>query len=297
MDYLKPTTQTQMYEVLEEMFYYYRIRREGYAGVTLNELELERLPFTAKTEEQLVLDAQTLLASKHAEEREKYLSSLNAQIAVIDAKLNNLPLALSDREQKINDNFEVSIVKLNQAIAENGLNGSSIAVDKLAEMEVEKNRLLADVQSEYQLQNATLTAEKQTLTQKLSLAEDYLSELSQKEIQAKAKELSDEQDKIVREVFRYNNGLDEKEQRNTNNVRQANASLELRFLEIRSSEYTKDQLVQMGYYEDVINVVCDYYDTLPTLTAAQQILEDRKLSIYLDDYYQSVIYMYQERAL
>ncbi len=296
MEYTRPTTQEEMYRVLQEIFYYYRIRREGFAGVELQPLELERLSYTPKTEQELLLEAQTSLASKHTQFSNEYVSGLNEKLALVESELSALPNDKQTRIDKVNSDFEASERKLSVAISKNGLGGSSIAVDKLAQMELEKNNILSEIELDYQTKLATLTAEKQTLIQKLNGAEDYCNDIISKENVAKRNELLAEQEKVQREVFKYNNGLDEKEQRYANDILKTNANLELRFLEIRAGEYTKDQLVEMGYYEDVIDVVCAYYDTLPALTAAQQIMRDTKIIEYLDHYYDNVIFMYQQRA-
>ena len=72
--------------------------------------------------------------------------------------------------------------------------------------------------------------------------------------------------------------------------------MELRFLDISSGEFTHDQLVEMGYYEDVIKCVCGYYDTLSASNAYYDITSEKKLAIYLDEYYSEIIYTYKLRA-
>ncbi len=297
MAFATPTTKEEMYAILKDIFYYYRIKREGFQAVTLQDLALERLDFTPLTDVELLTKAQTLNASKQQEFRVEYEEKINKELAIVNEKIASIPMSKQARINKINTNFNESVNKLNVAIAQNGLSGSSIAVDKLALLELEKNRLLADIESEYEEQGAVLRGEQEALISKLAGAATFCGEIADKENQAKQKELISEQEKTVREIFKYNNGLDEKEQRYANNILQTNASLNLRFLEIKTTEYTKDQLVEMGYYEDVISCVCAYYNTLPTLTAAQQVMRDTKIVEYLDDYYESVVYMYQQRAL
>ena len=70
----------------------------------------------------------------------------------------------------------------------------------------------------------------------------------------------------------------------------------IRYLDVSAGEFTKDQLVDMGYYEDVIRCVCGYYDTLQPSVAYRDILDEGKLAIYLDDYYESIIYLYKSAA-
>ena len=125
----------------------------------------------------------------------------------------------------------------------------------------------------------------------------YCEEQALKKVNAKIEELKQKQDETERSVFKYNNGIEEKVQKYRNTIAEANANLMLKFLEIRGGEYSKSELVEMGYYESVINCVCSYFDTLDAMTAATQIGKENKLMIYLDDYYDTVLYMYQQRAL
>ena len=66
-------------------------------------------------------------------------------------------------------------------------------------------------------------------------------------------------------------------------------------MEIKNVEFTKEQLYDMGYYQDVIDCVCGYYDTLGAAAAFTDISKEGKLVLYLEDYYQNVIYMYKSR--
>ena len=67
-------------------------------------------------------------------------------------------------------------------------------------------------------------------------------------------------------------------------------------MEINTQFFTKDQLVEMGYYKDVITCVSGYYDRLSALSAYQDITNETGLITYLDDFYESVVYMYRVRA-
>ena len=79
-------------------------------------------------------------------------------------------------------------------------------------------------------------------------------------------------------------------------MKETKASLYLRFLDISSGEYTKDQLVEMGYYTDVIRCIRGYYDTLPVEDAYRDMFAEDKLAIYLEDYYQEIMYIYKLHA-
>ena len=57
MTFTNPTTADEMYATLQQIFYFYRIKKEPYSGVTLVPLEIDRLTFTPLTDEQLLAKA------------------------------------------------------------------------------------------------------------------------------------------------------------------------------------------------------------------------------------------------
>ncbi|MBQ7348507.1 MAG: hypothetical protein IJW47_00790 [Clostridia bacterium] len=177
-----------------------------------------------------------------------------------------------------------------------GIAQSGIITDQISELETEKNNALNKLKTEYDAEYSFYTNQITVLESRISGLESEYTEQFEEQKQAKYLELKDEQDKIVREIFKYNNGLDEKEQRNKNSIAQANANMQLKYMEIRAENFTKDQLIEMGYYEDVIDCICDYYDTMAPLTAYQEVANTRKLMIYLEDFYSDLVYMYQSRA-
>ena len=71
-------------------------------------------------------------------------------------------------------------------------------------------------------------------------------------------------------MFKYNTSLEEKEMRSKNSNLSANASLTLKYLEIRSKSFSKEDLVNIGYYEQVIKCVCAYYNTITDKIVAYQ---------------------------
>ena len=131
---------------------------------------------------------------------------------------------------------------------------------------------------------------------KLIECENYYSSVHEKQVIAKIEELREKEKEKEKEVFKYNNGIDEKVQRYENTIIRSNETLRLRYLEIKVTEFTKDQLVDMGYYEDVIRCICGYYDTLTPSKAFTDMKYETKLPIYLDDYYVNIMNMYGVRA-
>ena len=73
MTFDTPTTKNEMYEILQEIFYYYRIRREADTGVTLNRLNLGRINYTSMTDQELTNKAQTAVKSAQEEKVQQIL--------------------------------------------------------------------------------------------------------------------------------------------------------------------------------------------------------------------------------
>ena len=169
-------------------------------------------------------------------------------------------------------------------------------IEKIAVLEVEKNDKLIALEQERVEKINNLDAQLEIQNKLLSECVSYFYSAHDSDVEKKKEELRLEELKIEREVFKYNNSLDEKKQRYKNTIAQINANLELKFLSISTGEYTKDQLVEMGYYDDVMRCVCGYYNTLPAMTAFQDVCNDTRLPIFLDHYYQDILYMYQIKA-
>ena len=295
MQFNTPTTKQEMYDTLQEIFNYYRKGNLVYDGVTLQPLELERLDFSKRSDADLYEIAHKSLVAEHMKESNEYKGKINQKISELQSQINALEQSKQALIQKTIDTYEQSQLKANKEAIKNGLTGSSIIVDKWAQLEGQKNDKITEIESEYATKLASLNASLNWYITQGEEADVYLEDKHAYEINAKIQQLGQEQEKIYREVFKYNNTLDEKEQRYENTIKQTNASLQLRFLEIHSVEYSKDQLIEMGYYADAIDCVCAYYNTLPIRDAVTTILSDTRIMVYLDDYYTTLTNMYKSR--
>ena len=177
-----------------------------------------------------------------------------------------------------------------------GIESSEMVVKNLAQYDLKMAQEINEFVLPISSQIGTLDGEILQLSDRLNNAETAYDEIYNLEKDAMANELYMEQDKIEREVFKYNNSLEEKEQRYINSIKEVRARLEINYLEIDEILYTKEQLIEMGYYTDVIKCVSDYFNTLDPQSAYQSIVEEKRLAIYLDEYYQSLVYTYQCKA-
>lgn len=296
MQFNIPTTKTEMYVVLNDLFYYYRIRREGYEEANLQELQLQRLSISQKTDEELLEEATLLLKSKHEREKKEYENKLNSSITECQQKLSNIEENYIKTIEEVNLTYEVSAKKFAKDQYNAGLLNSTFVATQNAIFEENKNAKIVALTQEKNNQTASLSAQLTALNQELAGVEEYFSQIHQFEIYAKVNELASQREQERINAFKYNNGLDEKEQRYSNTIKESKMSLWLRYLDISSGEFTKDQLTDMGYYRDVITCVGGYYDTLEPLQAYRDIVAEKELAIYLDHYYQNVIYNYKVLA-
>ena len=296
MEFNTPATLAELYNTLSEIYYYYRVRREGYEDAEMEELVLDKMEYSVPTEEEFKEKAQTLLSAQFEREELDYINSLDATLKGLESKLTALNDSVNTRIREINELYEQSIEKVESRAVKSGLINSSIVADKTAALEKAKNEQIALILEKRDEDVATLIAQTEELQTKIDGADEYFKALREKELDKKILELKDESEKTEREVFKYNNGILEKETRYRNTIKQAEATLKLQFLEISMGEYTKDQLVDMGYYQDVIDCVTSYYDNFSAAEAFQKITDEKKLAVYLDDMYAEVIYAYRSKA-
>ena len=297
MQFSAPTSKSQMYQTLNDIFYYYRVRKDPFDELELNELELPRLSVIYLTDQKMEEKADLLLKPDQTLEINQYKDKLNQKILALNSKLNAVEPNKNLQIQQINDRYQTSIQKIERVISKNGLTGSGVALSELNKLELEKNKEISSVESKFLAQSVEYNALIEAYTAQINGADEYFEQVHNEQKLAKKSELFDEQEKLRTEVIKYNNSLDEKEQRYKNTLTQIKANARARYQEISPAAYSKDQLVEMGYYTDVISCIQLYYDTLDKVVAYEDILySETKLIIYLDEFYSQLLYRYKLRA-
>ena len=296
MNFTTPTTKAEMLETLKDIFYYYRIKRESFEQLELSELSLSDLNYVSPTALQTRNKAVTLLAPAQKTRVLKYKEGLTTEKSELTEKLSSVSAETQVLLEKIRVSYEESLNTVQQEAVKKGVAHSSIVLDKIAAITGEKNQKILDVNTESQQKISDINAKIAAIDDLLDDADTYYSEIEEAEIQAKIVELNEKEEEKRIEVFKYNNGLHEKEVKYLNSITVKTASLQLQYMDIVSDFYTKDELVEMGYYTDAISCVVSYYNTLSAYAAYTDIVADRTLPIYLDDYYSNVVYMYRTKA-
>lgn len=296
MSFNIPTTKQEMYEILQEIYKYYRIDREIYSPIDLKELDLKELTYKELTEEELKERAKEILKSEQQEKVLKRKESLKEQIDTLTKKKSQLKSDLVAELEKIDSEYTASEEKVKIEATKKGFAHSNIVLDKLAELEKAKNNSKQKTQREYDESISQIESEIATLKELLENADSYYSDIFDSEITAKVIGLKETQQEKIEEIFKYNNGIQEKLQKYANSIKEKNMSFKLKYMDISTSTFTKEQLVEMGYYDDIIKCVCGYYDMLSPKEAYADIITESKIAFYLEDFYQNIIYMYKSRA-
>ena len=293
MQFVNPTTQEEMYEVLQTLFYYYRIRRENGEDVTYSPLAITRMQYVPPTQQQIRALAERAVLPSQTETLMKYVSTLTEQSSVAAAKATALASAKTAEIAAINGAYAEAEQKVYFEAIKRGIAESSAVTDRVAALTLEKTEKINAVTDKFDAdiaeQNAIVTLKQSQITN----AQTAYSALFESQIQAKIDEITAKEQEKADAVFKYNNSVAERELRYGNTLLTNARELTLKMLSITKLEFSKDQLVEMGYYDDVIRCVRAYYDTLSPLAAYQGVSHDDKLIMYLDDYYPNVVYMYK----
>lgn len=293
-----PKSKAEMYEQLEEIYLEYRNINQTIGNMTLETLNIDKIDYTPKTEADLLMEARELLQPWYNEEYEKRLSNLDTQYRIYYIKKQDLLTKEAVEREAFKQNIEERKEDLEKMALEHGFANTELFTDAFAKITEQNLNGQAKITSKYddlrqQLTNkmTEIEVEKEGLQEKF---EKYLSD----KISAKILELREEDKKYNIEVLKYNNGVEEKLQRSINGNISANATLKLKFMEITSGGFSKDDLIQRGYYKKIIKCVSDYYTyNYGTYAAAyQDILNEHDLMIYLEDYYVSVLELLRMRA-
>lgn len=296
MNFPTPTTKAEMYATLKSIYTYYRIRFQGFDLPTLNHvLSIDTIQFTPLTDAQLIAKAEDFIEGEKIREVKEMQMKLGEEIAVLSAEILCAENSLSDKIASISDKYEKELNKIKLDAKSKGIIRSDVVINKIKEIEYEKAKEIAKITSETNEQITKLNAKKTFKETALSGATTYFDDIYQSKIDEKFYRLKEEQTKLKKEIDRYNNIVSEKIQKHAVSVSMAEIEYQLKFIEIQTAGFSKEQLVDMGYYKDVVDCVKGYYFTLSAQAAYNDIKNESDLVFYLDDFYSTVVFYFQAR--
>ena len=297
MEFTIPTTKEEMFVTLREIYQHYHFRQLKYDGITLEELVVSRLEYADLTDAQMEEKARLLLLPDQDREKTTAIEKVKEQILSIKEKIAESYSTEESLILGINQTYETAVLGAKKEIFETKILDGSSAQERIKKIQEKRASDIVKVKDTQENLRGELNAELTSLETRLNELNSYYLDLHEKDVQKKKRELLDEQEKLKREVKKYNNSLDEKELRYRNTLKSNIAGLELRYLEIHEQGFAHDELVEMGYYNDVIDCVTGYYNAIPDEEQAYVDLKnEQKLLIYLDDYYSMLVQTFKIRA-
>ncbi len=296
MDFGRPTSTSEMFEILKEIYKFYRIKKEDYEVIELPKINLQKISYTPLTNEQISLKAEEFLKGKQQREILEKKEEILKQIALIQEKINVARAKKIEDEEKIVESYDLMVNELEKEGYKNGIIKGSIIAENKLELFRERDEKIRELEELSVAEISALQGEKVSLENKFDQVENYYSSLHLAEIDSKVKELKEKEDEFLIDVLKYNNAVDEKNIKYSNYVDNIYANLRLKYIEIKTNPRSKDELVYLGYYKDVINCVTAYYNTLDPSIAYERIRGDTDLMMFLEDFYEIVLDYYKRNA-
>ena len=292
-----PTTREELLNALHNVYTFYRREKTEFKEIEFIPLNLWRMNDTPKTEKELVDEATLLLASKHKREYEQVKSELEEKIELLNDKIVFYSDSRILEEKNIDEIYAKALLEAEKTALKNGVASSELFSAQLIKINKEKLSKKQEISASYQEKIILAQSELKILQNKPGGLEKLYQEIHSLEVTAKAKELEKEDKERVEKAEKYNSTVDEKEQDYKNEILETNARLKISFLDIENRDFSKDELIQMGYYKSVIDLVCNYLNAMEPLPAYEEFKEINELVFYLDHYYEILNNTYQMRTV
>ena len=247
-------------------------------------LQLERLTYSRPDDEELYEKAKASVAEKYAQKRASALSDAEKKKQSFSSQISDIESQLEKDNSSLDSAYSSATDKINADVMKRGIQRSSIASGKIAELEEGKlaDKLSLNLSSKQKADKirAQIDALSLELDEVLKKAdEDELSES-----QTKFEELKKESDEKSDAVKKYNNTLEEKE---------------VKYNSSASKTPSDEQLEKIKKTYDIkkVGTILDYYLSFDNKSeAVEDFLSEPAFEDYLGDYYSYVFTVLKNRA-
>ena len=296
MQFTIPTTKEQMNSTLQEIFYFYRIRRQSLEEVSLKPLELEKIQKVTLTLEQIQEKANLLVTPEVEQLKQKEKQKLQLEINKINLQQSILANKKESAVAEVHKVYQERILRVEEQAYANGTQNSSAVVFEINRLTTEKEEKAQELALEYEVQITALQGQESAINDYIEHLDDFYQELKAQKVNKKVEELKQEQEKELMEIDKFNLGVEERIQKYANSIIRQKADIEIKRQQLNGQFFTKDQLIEMGYYNDVITCITGYYDSLSPQLAKQEFIKDKEAMIYLEEYYDTLLNVYIMRG-
>ena len=144
-----PTTKEEMYATLQELFHYYRIRREIPEEIDLKPLELKRIEFTPLTDVQLQDKAHSLVLPEVERDLFSVTEKLKQSISNLTKEKASLQQAKEDALVQVENSYSTQEQKVIEQAQKRGIDNSNIVINEISKIQDLKNQELAKTTTSY----------------------------------------------------------------------------------------------------------------------------------------------------
>lgn len=299
MAYATPTTKAEMYEILNEIYIDYRIRKEPFEALELENIVLDKLTFSPKSYDTKKTEAQVYVQPWYDDTYESMQKEISR---------NKYGLIKQKESVLENKNIQVAQVKLHykdlqteleEKALHYGYNSSELLINEINELKSQLAKELERIEEEYTDKINKIDEEISEITVQESQLNARLTNLFNHRVSARMLEIQEAEKQLEMSIIKYNNDIEEKMQKSRNSNLNANANLRIKHIEIQAKGYTKEELIQRGYYTQMLDCVSafyssDYFET-PYL-AYIDLLDEVQLIVYLDEFYSDLLELFRVRG-
>lgn len=293
MEYEKPTTEKELLSTLNSIYKYYRLRKDPYPEPDLPLINLQEISYQKMTDEEIESYAKELLLGEHQKEILERKESLIKEIKEKQSLIEQYSLDLQEKQNDIKEDYEEKIKSLESDCEKNGLIKSNVLMRSKAKLFAERDEKIKELTIVAEEEINKLKSEISSLERQVDGVEEYFANTHQSQISSKTAELKQKQFEFMVEVLKYNNSVQEKNVKYANYIENAKANLQIKYIEIRTTPYTKEDLIDLGYYSEVIDCISEYYKRFDDSTVYSEFSACPKLMLYLEDYYETMCTYYK----
>lgn len=292
-----PNSVSELMNDIIEIDRYYKGRRYAYEQYDLYDLVFDRYEYDLQTDEEIGQQATQKANEIIAQKLKEYKHGLSSEKEYLNYKIQNSTSMQEHEINEINHVYQDKMFYYDREALKRGTQSSTLFNKTKADLELERDYKIAQVNAKYLDMNVELNAK--------------LKQVEYKEINAESlfePQITYEKNKIIEELkkareeerfnqFKYANSQHEKEIRVLNSLNQARMHLSLEYISIVNEPLTTAELDALGYYKDIIVVMDQYFYTLAPDEAYNLFLRQSELVYYLGDYYSVMREKYAARKV
>jgi site-specific recombinase XerD len=136
MEFTNPTTKEQMFSTLQDIFYYYRIRREAWEDVELQPLKLNKLEFNRSTQEEILERAEKLVCADVSQKKHQSVQQLILAKTELTCKTVSLAQQIQETENAIIALYDKQVEELKKQLSKLGTANSTIESSEINKIRI-----------------------------------------------------------------------------------------------------------------------------------------------------------------